>query len=256
MTIGIAILRHRLFDIRVVLSRTLTYGGLAGAVAGCYALLLLGTDRLFGDSAVGGLLAVAVVAVAVQPAYALLNTRVERWVYGYRSDPAAALRRLGTSLESADPLDVVDTIAASVADALRVEHAWVETGDAGDSDEPVVTRVALVHRGERIGDLAVEVPPGRNLSAADTALLHDLARHAAVTVRAAQLARELQASRSQIVSAREEERKRLRRDLHDGVGPCPGRRPAQAAGGAVPTRRGRAQRAAGRDPRGDQGSDR
>ena len=80
-------------------------------------------------------------------------------------------------------------------------------------------RVALIHRGELIGDLAVQVPAGRRLSAADTALLHDLARYASVTVRAAQLAGELQASRSRIVTGREEERKRLRRELHDGVGP-------------------------------------
>ena len=82
-----------------------------------------------------------------------------------------------------------------------------------------MTRVPLVQRGERIGALAVEVPPGRTLSAADLALLHDLAGQVAVTVRAAELAVELQSSRLRIVTAREEERRRLRRDLHDGVGP-------------------------------------
>ena len=70
-----------------------------------------------------------------------------------------------------------------------------------------------------IGHLAVEVPPGRDLSRTDSELLHDLARHAALVVKAGQLAAELQESRSRIVSAREEERKRIRRDLHDGVGP-------------------------------------
>ena len=202
-----------------MLSRTLVYGVLLVAVVALYALLLFAADRLLGDSTVGGLLAVAIVAVAVQPAYSWLRGRIERWVYGYRSDPAAALRRLGASVESADPLHVVDTITASVADALKVDRVWVEI-DGERPDQPGATRVPLVHRGERVGDLAVEVPPGRTLSAADSALLHDLAQHAAVTVRAAQLALELQASRSRIVAAREEERKRLRRDLHDGVGPA------------------------------------
>jgi signal transduction histidine kinase len=215
--IGIAILRYRLFDIQVVLSRTLTYGVLVASVAALYALLLFGADRLLGDSTAGGLVTVVVVAVAVHPAYAFLSRRIERWVYGYRSDPAAALRRLSASTDSVDPLRVVDTITASVAEALKVDHVWVET-ESGP-DDPRVTRVALVHRGEWVGDLAVDVPPGRTLSTADIALLHDLARQAAVTVRAVQLAAELQASRSRIVTAREEERRRLRRDLHDGLGP-------------------------------------
>jgi two-component system NarL family sensor kinase len=220
VTIGIAILRHRLFDIQLVLSRTLTYGVLVVGVVGLYALLLFAADQLFGDSAAGGLVAVGIVAVAVQPAYAFLRKRIEQWVYGYRSDPAAALRRLGASVESADPLHVVDTITASVADALKVERVWVEVPGEQVSDDPRATRIPLVHRGNRIGDLALEVPAGRTLSPADTALLHDLAQHAAVTVRAVQLAGELQASRSRIVTTREEERKRLRRDLHDGVGPA------------------------------------
>jgi signal transduction histidine kinase len=218
VTIGIAVLRHQLFDIQLVLSRTLTYGVLVTSVIGVYALLLAGAQLLVGDSVVGGVVAVTLVAVAVQPAYATVRRRIERWVYGYRADPAVALRRLGASLESADPLRVVDAITASVAEALKVDRAWVSPPGA-EVDDPRVVRVPLVHRDEPIGDLLVEVPDGRRLSSADTALLHDIARQASVTVRAAQLAGDLQASRSRIVTAREEERKRLRRELHDGVGP-------------------------------------
>ncbi len=219
VTIGIAILRHQLFDIRLVLSRTLTYGVLLTAVVSLYVALLLGAQHVVGQTAAGGVLAVAIVAVAVQPAYSVVRRTIERWVYGYRSDPTVALRMLGARLESADPLHVVEAVTASVRDALKVDRVWVAPPDAGESPSLDTVQVPLVHREEIVGYLAVEAPKGRRLSAADKALLHDLARQAAVTVRAAQLAEELQASRSSIVSAREEERKRLRRNLHDGVGP-------------------------------------
>lgn len=221
VVIGIAILRTRLFDIELVLSRTLTYGVLTVGVVGTYALVLLLAERWVGNDSVGGLIAVGVVAVALLPAHGWLRRRVERWVYGDRSDPGLALRRLADRVEGTlDPGGVVESVTASVVDALRVERVWIErdTVPVGTDDDRVV-RVPLVHRGERIGDLAVEVPRGRNLSAADVALLHDLARHAAVVVQAATLAADLQASRARLVTAREEERRRLRRDLHDGLGP-------------------------------------
>ena len=218
-TIAISVLRHRLFDIELVLSRTLTYAALTLLVVGSYAVLLTLADRVFGNRSAGGLVAIGLVAVLVHPSYAWLRRGIERRVYGYRSDPAIALRRLGAGVESSDPLHVVDTITRSVAEALKIDDVWVEfTGQVPRDDDQVV-RVPLVHRGERVGDLVAHVPSGRRLSPADTALLHDLARHAALVVKAGQLAAELQESRSRIVSAREEERKRIRRDLHDGVGP-------------------------------------
>jgi signal transduction histidine kinase len=112
-------------------------------------------------------------------------------------------------------LHVVETITRSVAEALKIDEVWVELPGHVPRDDAHVVREPLVHRGERVGDLAVGLPSGRTLSPADTALLRDLARHAALVVKAGQLAAELQDSRWRIVSAREEERKRLRRDLHD-----------------------------------------
>lgn len=221
IVIGIAILRTRLFDIELVLSRTLTYAVLTAGVVGIYALVLWLADALVARDSVAGLVAVGIVAVVVQPAHSWLRRRVERMVYGDRNEPGLALRRLSDRVEAtADPGGVVESVTASVVDALRVDRAWIERDSlAGEGDGDRVVRVPLVHRGERIGDLAVEVPRGRNLGTADLALLHDLARHAAVVVQAATLAADLQASRARLVTAREEERRRLRRDLHDGLGP-------------------------------------
>ncbi len=216
-TMAIAILRHQLFDIRLVLSRTVTYGALLVGVVVTYALIVLAAGRIGGNGTAGGLLAVAVVAVAVQPAHSWLRRRIEQWVYGYRSQPYQALRLLADRADSADPDKLVAAVTQAVAEALRVERAWIDTGGAA-IDERVV-RTPLANRGEVLGSLAVEVPPGRRLSSADIALLRDLARYAAVLVRSEQQREQLRESRSQIVAGREEERRRIRRDLHDGVGP-------------------------------------
>ena len=218
LAIGIAIVRTRLFDIELVLSRTLTYGVLTLLVLGAYAGLLALTGVVFGNSTPGGMVAVAVVAVAAAPTQRWLRNRIERWVYGYRSEPQRAVRMMSERAEEADPLALLQAITDTVTETLMVQRTWIEQRGP-QTATPNVLRAPLVHQGMPLGSLAVEVPPGRSFSAADTQLLRDLARQAAVLVRAGQLTADLQASRSRIVAAREEERKRLRRDLHDGVGP-------------------------------------
>lgn len=218
--IALSIVRHRLFDIQVVLSRTLTYATLLIGILALDALLLYTAESITGANTAGGVLAVCVVAVSVHPVYSRLRRRIEHWVYGYRSEPDQALRLLANRVESADADALSFSIAEAVADALRVDRVWLERlDDSPDLDLDSVVRVPLVHRDSGVGALAIDVPAGRTLSAADRALLHDLARHAAVLVRAEQLNADLSESRSRIVIGREEERRRLRRDLHDGLGP-------------------------------------
>lgn len=218
VAIGIAIVRTRLFDIELVLSRTLTYGVLTALVFGAYAGLLALTGSTFGNSNVGGIGAIAVVAVAAAPTQRWLRARIERWVYGYRSEPHRAIRMMSDRVDAADPLDLLPAITDTVTEALSVQRAWFEQDEPSTSATNVV-RAPLVHQGTPLGSLAVEIPPGRSFSPDDTQLLHDLARQAAVLVRAGQLNADLMASRSRLVTTREEERKRLRHDLHDGLGP-------------------------------------
>jgi two-component system, NarL family, sensor kinase len=218
VAIGIAIVRTNLFDIELVLSRTLTYGVLTALVFGAYAGLLALTGSIVGNRSVGGIAAVAVVAVAAAPTQRWLRGRIERWVYGYRSEPHRAIRMMSERVDAADPLDLLPAITSTVTEALSVQRAWVEH-DGPTTPATNVVRAPLVHQGTPMGSLAVEIPAGRSFSPDDTRLLHDLARQTAVLVRAGQLNADLVASRSRFVSAREEERKRLRRDLHDGLGP-------------------------------------
>lgn len=91
--------------------------------------------------------------------------------------------------------------------------------ETSGSLQDTALRTQMVHRGEHVGHLAIEVPAGREFSQSDLDLIQDLARYAAILVRSEQLNDELRESRSRIVAGREEERRRLRRDLHDGVGP-------------------------------------
>jgi signal transduction histidine kinase len=228
VAIGIGILRHRLFDIELILSRALTYEALTALVIGVYGAAVAGLGTVFANHAAAGLVGVGVVAVAIKPVHARLRRRVERWVYGDRSDPYTALRRLSQRVEGiADPAQVVTVVTGAVAEALRVDRVSIDldrpgraaSAAAGTGDRESLVRVPLVHHARRLGDLVIHVPRGRQLSASDRAMVDDLARHAAVAVNAVHLTLDLQESRARLVTAREEERRRLRRDLHDGLGP-------------------------------------
>ncbi len=180
--IGIAILRHRLFDIELVLSRTLVYLTLLVFAIAVYAAAVAITDRLFGNDDAGGVFAVAIVAIAVHPAYSLVHARIERLVYGMRSAPQEALRLLSERAKAADPQRLVDAVTDAVREAVNAKT--VTWGPPG-SGTPVE------YRGEHLGDLVVEMYPGHTLSSVDRDLLGDLAQYAAVLVKSERLNTEL-----------------------------------------------------------------
>ncbi|QJY48859.1 sensor histidine kinase [Pseudonocardia broussonetiae] len=231
----VAVLRHQLLDIRLVLSRTVVYLLLTALVTAAYlGLVALGGTALrgpvVGGTAVGdAVLATLVVAVAFHPVRTWLQRLVDRALYGDRSDPARALAGVGERLRAADASSDsagggVDAALAAVCEALRLPYAAV-VRDGGvrwaHGTAPGATQgVPLVYRGEDVGELVVGARPGqRSLGRADRAACEVLAVPLAVAVRATDLSATLQRSRERIVAAREEERRRLRRDLHDGLGP-------------------------------------
>jgi signal transduction histidine kinase len=227
----IAILRYRLYDIDRLVNRTLVYGALTACVVGIYVLAVGGLGVLFevrGNLAVS-LLATGLVAVLFQPLRSRLQRGVNRMMYGERDDPYEVTSRLGRRLDATlAPEAVLPTIAETIAQALKLPYAAIllkegdnfRTAAAYGSPTGEPEALPLAYQREEIGRLVIAPrAPGEEFSAADRRLLEDLARQAEVAVHAVRLTGDLQRSREQLVASREEERRRLRRDLHDGLGP-------------------------------------
>ena len=230
---GVAVLRYHLYDIDLVINRTLLYGALSVVVVALYVGLVASFGALFQaglrSNLLVSLVATGLIAALFQPLRARLQRGVDRLMYGQRRDPYEALSRLGERLEATlAPDAVLPTVVETVAQAMKSPHAAIvldgeegpETVAAHGLAQGEPTAVPLVHGDERLGRLVVSPPsPGESFSPADHRLMRDLARQAGAAVHAVGLTRDLRRSRERLVAAREEERRRLRRDLHDGLGP-------------------------------------
>ncbi len=229
LSIGIAILRHRLFDIDLVINRTLVYGVLTLCVVAIYVLVVGYLGALFQTDAnlPISLVAAGLVAVLFAPLRERLQRGVNRLMYGERDDPYAALSRFGRRLEATlAPDAVLPAIVGTVKETLRLPYAAITLAGHGSptaqAGEPVVAplRLPLSYQNEPVGELLLGPRTGEEgFSPGDKRLLDDLARQAGVAAHAVGLTSDLQRARERLVTAREEERRRLRRDLHDGLGP-------------------------------------
>jgi signal transduction histidine kinase len=238
VSLTIAILRYHLFDIDRLINRTLVYGILTVAVIALYVVVVGAFGRLFETTGnfLISLLATGLIAILFQPMREYWQRRVNRLMYGERDEPYAALSRLGKRLEAAlAPEAVLPTIAETVAQSLKLPYTAIELNGAGkrklrteyssaplpDLRPPALISIPLTYQNETVGRLLLAPrAPGESFGRADLRLLDDFARQAGIAAHAVRLTYDLQHTRERLVSAREEERLRIRRDLHDGLGPA------------------------------------
>ncbi len=251
---AIAVLKYRLYDIDVVINKTVVYGALAAFITAVYVGIVAGVGALIGRSdrpSLGlSIAATAIVAVAFGPAKQRVQHLANRLVYGKRATPYEVLsefsRRMGDAYAGEDLVPRMARILAEGTGAararvwlrvgadLRPEAAWPAVDAVGVSVPvanghlPEIPEVSLAlavrHRDEMLGALTLTKPAGERLTPAEEHLARDLASQAGLVLRNVRLTEELllrldqlQESRRRIVAAQDEERRRLERNIHDGA---------------------------------------
>jgi signal transduction histidine kinase len=225
----IAILRYRLWDIDIIINRTLVYGLLSAIVVAMYVLIVGGLGSLLENdsSLLISLLGVGVIAVLFQSFKENIQRAINRLMFGKRDEPMIIMDQLSKGLAATLSQEAaLAHLVEATAKTLKLPYVAVEQ----DEDAPYVSfghrrgeiiLFPLIYQAKIIGHLIVTPrSPGEMLNAADRLVLENVARQASNIVFAARLTSDLQESRQRIVTAREEERRRLRRDLHDGLGPA------------------------------------
>jgi signal transduction histidine kinase len=256
ISISVAVLRYRLYDIDVVISRTLVYGALAAFITAVYVGIVVGIGTLVGSGGkpnlVLSIVATAIVAVAFQPVRERLQKIANHMVYGKRATPYEVLsqfsERVADTYAADEALPKMARVLAEGTGAeqatvwlrsgseLRAAAAWPVPEEAIEKREMQVVgqellpiagadrAVAVQHQGELLGALTVTKRAGESMTPIETKLLADLAHQAGLvlknvglTAELLQRLEELRASRQRLVAAQDEERRRLERNLHDGA---------------------------------------
>lgn len=231
VAIGVAVTRHGLYELDTAVARALVVASLGACLAGAYVTVFAVLQSLPEHrSTLSAALAAGVTGVVVQPLGRRLAAGVDRMYYGDRADPFAITSQVASRLTESGldvarvPQVVCDTVVEGLrlpgaALSLRVDGADRVAASAGEAHGPGTTSFALRHAGEVVGRLDVRPRTGeRALHERDEVVVRSVADQVSPAVAALRLHEQLKRSREELVSAREDERLQLRRDLHDGLG--------------------------------------
>lgn len=227
----VAVLGQQLWGLRIAVSRAVGWSLLTAALLVGYVGLAAAIGLVLPDlsDGVGRVVSAALVAAAVDPVRRFVQRRVDRLVHGDAREPLDAVARVGGRLASArDPQLLLTSLLHGVVDSLRLAGAAIDVTDAGHPGVLTVGRVGgsddvalpLLFDEELIGALTVTPRPGERLDQRTLRALDSLVPTLAVAAVLAVKVNELAESRDRLLSARDEERRAIRRELHDGFGPA------------------------------------
>jgi two-component system NarL family sensor kinase len=229
VVLAVGIVRHGALDIRVVVRRLVVYAALAILAGVVYIATVVVFAAITDDGiGAGNVVATGLVAIAVVPGYAWVQRLVSHRVFGNRRDPYEVVTALGDRLSQAPPgEEALHLVTATLKDQLRLPYVAVELSVAGASVTAAASGAItdaveyhpLVHQGSQLGSLVVGWRTGLEPFRPDEhALIASFARQVGVIAHNAALSEALRRSRAVLLEAREQERLRIRRDLHDGLG--------------------------------------
>jgi len=235
IALTISITRSHIWDIDLVVNRTLVYGAVTLITMAIYIFIVgyIGDALQSGSRSLIAFLTAGLVAVIFQPLRAALQRIVNRLMYGERDDPYTVLSQLSQRLGAAvSPANVLPTMVETIAVALKLPYVSVELIDGeqvrtaasyglqSSGSEENTLRLPLSYQEQQTGWLIMAARrKNEAFTRSERQLLGDIARQVGVAAHTVELTADLQRSRQRLITAREEERRRLRRDLHDELGP-------------------------------------
>lgn len=231
LSIGFAIFKYRLWDINIIIHRTVLYGSLSLLVILFYSfsVSIFSHYMVEEDEIVASLITTGMIAICFHPVKVKLQLIVNRLVYGNRDNPLLILTELNSILSATSSMDkVLPLVVNTLSKTLKIPYVAIQLYERGShyiaastgTPSQVSTDIPLIYQGNPLGSLLLSSRHSQEpFRPSDIKLISDLAQQVSIVANSILLHKDLQWSRSQLVKAREEERRRLRRDLHDGLGP-------------------------------------